>query len=291
MKSNIKEVQQLGEHTRYECVKAHSSDQREWLAEAPIASSLQQYQMEHVGVMDARPPYRIVRANQSGAFFLVTISGTGKILVNGQWHICKPGEACILPAYNTNALTLNQSQNWKFCWVRYHHEGNQVPLIHATQAIVADFPSDSFHAAVQGLLAESKTPERLPIVQQWTQLIHIYVSEFLKSHQLDDRLWKLWFHIEKNIHLEWNLSSMSQVANLSDEHIRRLCKSQYGRSPIQQLRWLRMHRAAELLLGTDDKIETIARDLGYNNPIVFSSAFRKQFGIQPSKYRKQTTIP
>ncbi len=290
MKSSIKEVQQLGENTIYQCVRAHDTDQREWLADAPIASCMRQYQMEHLGVMDAQPPYKIVRPNQSGAFFLATISGSGKILVNGQWHICRPGEACILPAYNTNTLTLDQNSNWRFCWVRYQHEENQVPLIHATQAIVADFPSDSFHAAVQGLLTEARSAERPPIILQWNQLIHIYVSEFLKSHQLDDRLWKLWFNIEKNIHLEWNLSSMSQVANLSDEHIRRLCKSQYGRSPIQQLRWLRMQRAAELLLVTDDKIETIAHDLGYKNSIVFSSTFRKQFGIQPSKYRKQTSV-
>lgn len=290
MSSPSTEINHLEGDTYYQCVRAHDADTRTWLKDSPICTLLQKYQIEHLGVMFARSPYKIVRPHQSGAFFLVTIRGKGRALVNGEWHVCTPGEALILPAYNTNALVCYEDEEWDFCWVRYRHEDGQTPLIHATSALVADFPFQSFHSAIEGLMLESQSPNREAITQQWVQLVHIYISEFLKSHQLDDRLWKLWFHIEKQLDLEWNLDSMSKVANLSAEHLRRLCKSQYGRSPVQQLRWLRMQRAAELLLSTDYKIEAIAYDLGYKNPIVFSSAFKKHYGVQPSLYRIQGSL-
>ncbi|MFC4992920.1 AraC family transcriptional regulator [Rubritalea tangerina] len=287
----LQETHIWGQKTQLSCARAHSDDPREWLRPHPVAPSLTHYQIEHLGIMHAHSPYQVVRMNQSGAFFLVTTRGSGRILVNGQWHTCTPGEACLLPAYNTNALRCDNQSPWEFCWVRYHHPEGQTPLIHSTQALVAPFPHIPFLTAIQGLLEEAKSPDRLAVTQQWSQLVHIYVSEFITSHQHDDRLWKLWFAVEKNLELDWNLDSMARISCMSAEHLRRLCKSQYGRSPIQQLRWLRMQRAAEMLLTTEFKIESIAYDVGYKNPIVFSAAFKKQFGTQPSQFRSQNIHP
>lgn len=52
----------------------------------------------------------------------------------------------------------------------------------------------------------------------------------------------------------------------------------------QQFIWLRMRRAAELLQTTDAKIEAIAREVGYQNPFVFSTTFKRCLGWSPSEY-------
>ena len=52
-----------------------------------------------------------------------------------------------------------------------------------------------------------------------------------------------------------------------------------------QVIYLRMQLAAKLLASTDDKIETIAREVGYENPFVFSTTFKKWVGWRPSDYR------
>jgi AraC-like DNA-binding protein len=46
-----------------------------------------------------------------------------------------------------------------------------------------------------------------------------------------------------------------------------------------------MQLAARLLATTDHKIETIAREAGYENPFVFSTTFKKWIGWRPSEYR------
>jgi len=72
---------------------------------------------------------------------------------------------------------------------------------------------------------------------------------------------------------------------MSGEHFRRLCLKALGRSPVKHLTFLRMHRAAELLTTTKDKVETIARALGYENPFAFSNTFLKWIRVRPSEHR------
>jgi len=54
---------------------------------------------------------------------------------------------------------------------------------------------------------------------------------------------------------------------------------------MQHLTYLRMRRAAELLTTTNDKVETIARAVGYENPFAFSNRFLKWVGVRPSEHR------
>jgi len=73
---------------------------------------------------------------------------------------------------------------------------------------------------------------------------------------------------------------------MSEEHLRRMCKKQLGRSPVQQLTFLRMQRACELLATTEEKVDTIAHQVGYSSGAHFSNAFTKWVGVRPSEYRE-----
>jgi len=50
---------------------------------------------------------------------------------------------------------------------------------------------------------------------------------------------------------------------------------------------LRTHRAAELLVTTDQKIAMIAQTVGYANQFAFSDTFKRWIGCRPSTYRQQ----
>lgn len=54
-----------------------------------------------------------------------------------------------------------------------------------------------------------------------------------------------------------------------------------GRTPRQQLIWLRMRKAAELLSERSSTVESIATRVGYKNPFVFSSIFKRVMGWSP----------
>jgi transcriptional regulator GlxA family with amidase domain len=54
---------------------------------------------------------------------------------------------------------------------------------------------------------------------------------------------------------------------------------------MQHLTFLRMQRARHLLSVTDDKIEVIARAVGFKSVFSFSNIFKKWIGWRPSEQR------
>ena len=49
---------------------------------------------------------------------------------------------------------------------------------------------------------------------------------------------------------------------------------------------LRIERAQHLLASTDDKVESIARQVGFEDASVFSRAFKRWVGRSPKRYRE-----
>lgn len=61
-------------------------------------------------------------------------------------------------------------------------------------------------------------------------------------------------------------------------------KSYTGKSPQEFIRIVRLERAA-VLLRSGHKVGNVAEEVGFDNAKYFSTAFKKYFGVSPSKYR------
>ena len=70
------------------------------------------------------------------------------------------------------------------------------------------------------------------------------------------------------------------------DYLRKLFKTELGRSPLEYLTDLRMYKARELL--SDEKrnrpIAKVAEDCGFSDALYFSRVFKKSKGVPPSKY-------
>ena len=73
---------------------------------------------------------------------------------------------------------------------------------------------------------------------------------------------------------------------MSEYHFSRLFKKATGRSPSQCFIRLRMAKARQLLLETDQSIIDIGLEVGYGSPSHFSQVFKREVGVKPSDYRK-----
>jgi len=133
----------------------------------------------------------------------------------------------------------------------------------------------------------SAVPAQATLIQEWTDLIHAYVLRFAEPSDQPDQLRMLWERVAGNLADAWTLTRLAREAGYSNEHLRRLCRRQLGRSPMHQVTYLRMRRASELLASTEQTIESISHEVGYQNPFVFSNAFTKWIGWRPSEYRRK----
>lgn len=275
----------LGEKTKHLVITADESDDRDWLKNRLICPLLAQHYITHMGIMWAQHPLEITRFSQDGSFFMACIKGEGQVLFDEGWKTLKEGDACLLPPFTMNSFRAIEGKEWDFCWVRYNEIRHRMPISNFLTPVKQQYDHQPLVRCIQGIYHECEGDNNPALLNLWTELIQQYVLKFTKHQDKDQRLWKLWKSVELDLGKDWNLKELASIACVSEEHLRRLCNKQLGRSPMQQLTYLRMQKARFLLGTTDDKIDTIANMVGYENPFTFSNTFKKWVGWRPSEVR------
>ncbi len=268
-------------------VRADASDAREWMRKGRVCGLLAQHHIAHAGIMEASAPFEVVRGDLSGTFMLACSGGEGAVLTDGNWMRIRAGEACLLPPFVMNAMRCLPGKPWEFAWVRYLESRETQPIVSALSPLAGAYDAAPLRAAIMGLHAECAGNAGAPAaLHHWCELVHHYVLRFAQPHQPDDRLWRVWQQVEGNLAGNWTLGELARIACVSEEHLRRLCRKQLGRSPMQHLTFLRLKHARHLLSVTDEKVETISRAVGFETVSAFSSTFKKWIGWRPSDLRR-----
>jgi AraC-like DNA-binding protein len=280
------DVENFGDATHLKAIRAHRDDKRDWLAQAPVCNLLQTHHIGHVGRMWAKPPFEVIRSEASGTFALASVEGAGETLIDGEWRTVNEGEVCLLPAFAMTGIRCANEALWHFAWVRYEEEREKSPILSANSPVIHKTNVLPLNYAIAGLIADSEQDDgEIANRHHWVELIHNFVARAARPYQGDDRLWRIWQEVESDLARDWKLEDLAQIGHVSQEHVRRLANQQLGRSPIQQVTYLRMRRAVTLLTSTQDKVEAIATAVGYDSPFTFSNAFKRWTGKRPSDYR------
>ncbi|VGO14024.1 HTH-type transcriptional activator RhaS [Pontiella desulfatans] len=87
----------------------------------------------------------------------------------------------------------------------------------------------------------------------------------------------------------WTLDSMAESCGLGVTRFTHYCRKLTNQTPVQYLNRLRVDAAAgQLKNHPAKKIIDIAFDCGFSSSQYFATAFRKQHGMTPKSFRKQT---
>lgn len=242
--------------------------------------------ISHVGVGDAATPYRIVRTHLSGTYVHASLGGEGRILLDGRWRPHRAGMASLAPAHVLHAFHAIPAKRWQYCWVRYMPESPR-SAAGFIAPVLARFDAEPMRHAILGLHKEVQAGGNSASATLWIDLIEHYVSRFADSRQREDRLGAMWKTVQADLARPWTVMSLAELVGVSGEHLRRLCQTSLGRSPMQQLTYLRIQRAAHRLATSRVKIEDIAQEAGYQNPFAFSNTFKRMTGFRPSQFRDQ----
>lgn len=266
-------------------VTAGRDDSRLLLRDAKHCHWLGVHQIEHVGVMHASYPYEVTRTDPGGTYMMSVLSGYGEVLMDGGWQRLGEGEACLLAPYMFNAFRCVKEADWKFVWVRYDEEKDVQPIANASAPVRGLLEGGPLASAVTGLHQAVSAGASDKLTGMWADIIHNTVLDFATPVDMDDRLWRVWKKVNADLGRAWALCELAEIGLMSEEHLRRLCKKQLGRSPMQHLIYLRMLAARELLISSNNKVEVVANKVGYSNAFTFSNTFKKWLGIRPSDLR------
>ena len=93
--------------------------------------------------------------------------------------------------------------------------------------------------------------------------------------------------IQRNYCNPVKVTDVADYVCINRSYLYTLFEHSMGMSPQQFLTAFRLTRAAELLAVTQLPVESIALSCGYNDPLVFTKAFKQMKGMSPSAYRKE----
>ncbi|RSM91702.1 AraC family transcriptional regulator [Kibdelosporangium aridum] len=85
----------------------------------------------------------------------------------------------------------------------------------------------------------------------------------------------------------WTVATLAAAAGLSRAPFARRFTEKVGQPPLTYLTWWRMTIAAQMLRDTTEPLAVIARKVGYASEFAFATAFKRQFGSPPGKYRRR----
>jgi AraC-like DNA-binding protein/mannose-6-phosphate isomerase-like protein (cupin superfamily) len=89
-------------------------------------------------------------------------------------------------------------------------------------------------------------------------------------------------------YLTANIAELADILCLSEQHVRRILKKDYGMTFLSILNKHRVNVSKQLLRDTSQKITEIWQSVGFNSSQSFSVAFRKYVHCSPSEYRKES---
>ncbi|MBO0999941.1 AraC family transcriptional regulator [Bacillus sp. SD075] len=93
-------------------------------------------------------------------------------------------------------------------------------------------------------------------------------------------------HFAENL----TIQQAANEVNFSPTYFSRIFKKETGHSFVSYLTFVRIQKAVWLLRHTDQTIEKIAFEQGFNTPSYFSTIFKKVVGLSPSEYRATREI-
>ena len=93
--------------------------------------------------------------------------------------------------------------------------------------------------------------------------------------------------IRENAALPIDVSDVVGQVPISRRTLEKLFRDRLGRSPLEEIRRMRILKAQQLLASTDLTVDTIAEQSGFGSGSWLSANFRDTCGITPGAYRRQ----
>ncbi len=113
-------------------------------------------------------------------------------------------------------------------------------------------------------------------------------ARLARTRQVDDAViarCQTW--IAENYQEAAPVAAMVRLSGLAERSFKRRFQLATGMSPLEYVHTLRLEEAKQMLEATEESIEAIANEVGYEDAGFFSRLFKRQVNLTPAQYRKR----
>lgn len=226
-------------------------------------------------------------------------NGKGKIIINGETTELAAGDIFILPKNQSIFYQADGSDPWTYTWVGF--SGSRAEnILTQTQLLEKCYLHSHLDSPILNKMIDINHTKNqthpmiteLILIGHLNQLLAALVEEFPNESLKDtSTLAKNYVHHAiKIIHSQYNspikVSEIAHQLALSRSYLYKIFKQETGYSIKDYIVQVKMNHACQLLANPDLSITEIANSVGYFDPLAFSNAFKNQYHMSPSDYRK-----
>ncbi len=231
------------------------------------------------------------------------VAGAGWCDLSGRRFAVKRGDVMVVPAGTPHAYGSDDANPWSIYW--FHAMGDHVPALLGELSVSRAEPVArvGHHAELVALFVELDSilahdysrPSLLYAAQLLAHLWGVMTQQHRRASQCGDnvalRVRRTLEHMRQKFARPLRVEDLAAMAGLSTSTFAERFRELTGSSPKSYLTRLRLRRAAELLARGHDSVASIARQVGYDDALYFSRAFRRVYDACPSAYRAARPRP
>lgn len=267
--------------------------QRVFPAGAPLPPDADLY-LGQMGQMESKGGFRWEQVSD-GVSLHAVLEGKGTVCCDGVGHEVNAGDLFVFREGHTYRYADTVSNPWKYTYLTFFGEraGACMDLLGFTgESPVRSVPfSSPFRVKLQNLTAEFEQGAMIgfsPVRAAWV-LVEALLNQanrpsVPKREALAETARQL---IESTPQSITNVNDLAAALHVSRTTLFRSFKEAYGISLKEFMEQVRFARIEPLLKNPEMTITDVAHIAGFSDPLYFSRAFRKRYGMPPAEWRQK----
>lgn len=226
------------------------------------------------------------------------LSGKGVFRIAGEVYPLEAGCGFLIEPGQLSFYQADEKEPWTYIWVGFSgsRAGEYVSSlgISARRPVFRSENSDELYGIVRDMMDHNTFGVMNELRRNG--LLHIFLSVVAQSTPVTekDEADKANQYVRRAVEfIQRNYCNPIRVTDVADyvcinrSYLYTLFENSLGMSPQQFLATFRLTKAAEMLMMPHLAVESIALSCGYQDPLVFTKAFKQMKGVSPTVYRRQ----
>lgn len=224
-------------------------------------------------------------------WFVVT-GGEIELTLDNQMYVVKSGHSLLVGSETERSYLARESA--RFIWVRMSSENIDLTRLQEMKLPIGAELQPDLHALVEELIHPGSA-DTTELAQALMTRLLIGLKRSLQSESARrvrpqvgvsrEMIERLEAFMRHHLHEPLTRQQLADAVHLSPSHLARVFRSATGQTLHQRLSELRLQRARELLLESTMAITQIAQEAGFQSFSHFTSTFKADVGVTPSKFR------
>ena len=224
---------------------------------------------------------------------IITTEGECALTVNGQDNVLRSGSiVCIPPEVRYSAAP--GEEGWSAKWISLGGSMSaemMQKLGNGQYTYCAQAQTEECENLFGQIMTEASAP--IPRPELVSTLLYAFLLAVRKAEmQKDTESYAASInasvdHMNRHYSEDITLERLAAISGISLQHFCRVFRSKLGMRPMEYLARVRVTQAKILLDETDEKINDIAKAVGFGDQNYFGLTFRKYEGVSPTEYRKE----